>query len=228
MTVWKKLLELAQGQIGVKEFPAGSNRVKYNAAYYGREVFGQAYPWCCVFQWWLFQQAGAGELFYGGGKTASCTALYNDYRSRGKAVEASRVQPGDLVFFVFDGNQTGIMNHIGICEGVEDGFVTTIDGNTGTGSEANGGAVLRCRRALKYVGGAARPWEEEKDMKQYRYVAEMPEWAQGAAEKAIAAGVIKMDESGAAAVYETNLQSLVWLDRLGLLDGQRKQAGNGA
>ena len=146
MTVREKLLELARGELGTKEAPAGSNRVKYNTAYYGREVSGPAYPWCCVFQWWLFRQAGAGELFYAGGKTASCTELYRYYKRRGRTVDAAELQSGDLVFFVFDGGTSGCMNHVGICESVKNGFVTTIDGNTGTDSEANGGAVLRRRR----------------------------------------------------------------------------------
>lgn len=227
LTVREKLLELAWGELGTKEAPAGSNRVKYNTAYYGREVSGPAYPWCCVFQWWLFRQAGAGNLFYGGGKTASCTALYQYYKHAGQTVNGAELQRGDLVFFVFDGGASGGMNHVGICESVKNGFVTTIDGNTGTDSEANGGAVLRRRRALRFVGGAARPENEEEKMKQYRYVNEMPDWARAAAEKAIAAGVIKMDENGAAAVYETNLQSLVWLERLGLLDRPGKEAGDG-
>ena len=213
------LLELARSQLGVKEAPAGSNRVKYNTAYYGREVSGGAYPWCCAFIWWLFREAGAPELFYGGGKTASCTTLYNWYRRQGQAVEKAEIRPGDLVFFNFDGNPA-VMNHIGICESVEPGYVTTIDGNTGTTNEANGGAVMRRRRALRYVGGAARPayTEEEEGMKLYRYVAEMPEWAREAATKAINNGLIKMDEHGAVGVWEANLQALVWMDRLGLLD----------
>ena len=213
------LLELARSQLGVKEAPAGSNRVKYNTAYYGREVSGGAYPWCCAFIWWLFREAGAPELFYGGGKTASCTTLYGWYKRQGQAVEKVELRPGDLVFFNFDGNPA-VMNHIGICESVEPGYVTTIDGNTGTTNEANGGAVMRRRRALRYVGGAARPayTEEEEGMKLYRYVAEMPEWAREAATKAINNGLIKMDEHGAVGVWEANLQALVWMDRLGLLD----------
>ncbi|MEL4859838.1 CHAP domain-containing protein [Pseudoflavonifractor phocaeensis] len=219
MTDINKILELARSQLGVKEAPAGSNRVKYNTAYYGREVSGGAYPWCCAFIWWLFREAGAPELFYGGGKTASCTTLYNWYRRQGQAVEKAEIRPGDLVFFNFDGNPA-VMNHIGICESVEPGYVTTIDGNTGTTNEANGGAVMRRRRALRYVGGAARPayTEEEEGMKLYRYVAEMPEWAREAATKAINNGLIKMDEHGAVGVWEANLQALVWMDRLGLLD----------
>ena len=46
----------------------------------------------------------------------------------------------------------------------------------------------------------------------------MPEWARQAAAKAIRRGMLKMDEGGAVGVWESNLQSLVWLERLGLLD----------
>lgn len=157
------IIEIASSQLGVKESPAGSNKVKYNTAYYGREVSGSAYPWCCVFVWWVFKRADVSELFYGGQKTASCTALYNYYHKHGQAVPIKQARPGDLVFFIFDGGKSGCMNHIGVCESCEGGFVTTIDGNTGTNNEANGGAVMRRRRALKYVGGVVRPnYEEEK------------------------------------------------------------------
>ena len=221
MATAETLLELARSQLGVREDPAGSNRVKYNAAYYGREVAGSWYPWCCTFQWWLFRQAGAGALFYGGGKTASCTELYRDYRVRGLFGVFVVLRLGDLVFFVFDGGRSGCMNHVGLCEKVEPGYVTTIDGNTGDGDEANGGTVARRRRALKYVGGAARPGYEEEgedEMKIYNYVAEMPEDFQAAAAKAIRAGLVKMNAQGAVMVYEPGLQVLTWLDRLGLLE----------
>lgn len=205
----------------------GTNRVKYNTAYYGREVSGPGYPWCCVFQWWLFREAGAGALFFGGGKTASCTALWNHYKKTGQTVDRTDVRPGDLVFFVFDGGESGCMNHVGLCEKAEPGFVTTIDGNTGS-DESNGGAVARKRRALRYVGGVARPaydaldtpGEEkgEEDMKLYKKVEEMPSWAQPAARKAIRNGYIKRNAAGEAGVWEPSLQALVWLDRAGLLD----------
>lgn len=159
----KKILALASAEIGTKESPPNSNNVKYNTAYYGREVHGSAYPWCCVFQWWLFQEAGVSELFYGGQKTASCTTLYNWYKKKGQAVLMQEARPGDLVFFSFDGDPS-VMNHIGICERCESGYVTTIDGNTGTDNEANGGAVMQRKRALKYVGGVARPNYESEEI----------------------------------------------------------------
>ena len=36
----EEILALAKRQLGVREEPMGSNRVKYNTAYYGREVSG--------------------------------------------------------------------------------------------------------------------------------------------------------------------------------------------
>ena len=162
-----KVLAVAAAQLGTKESPAGSNRVKYNTAYYGREVSGDAYPWCCVFQWWLFQEAGAPDLFYGGCKTASCTPLYQCYRQCGQTVSTQDARPGDLIFFTFSekDKQQGIRNHVGICVDNETGYITTIDGNTGTTNEANGGAVMRRKRAWSYVTGVARPrYEEEQAM----------------------------------------------------------------
>ena len=106
----EQILELAQGQIGVKESPAGSNTVKYNTAYYGRAVSGPSYPWCCVFLWWLFHTLGADGLFYGGGKTAYCPALLTFHRAQ----RVTDYQPGDVIFFNFSGRGTAA--HVGLCE----------------------------------------------------------------------------------------------------------------
>ena len=38
MATAEKILEIARSQIGAKESPAKSDNVKYNTAYYGREV----------------------------------------------------------------------------------------------------------------------------------------------------------------------------------------------
>jgi len=154
------LLQLARQQLGVRESPPGSNRVKYNTAYYGREVSGAAYPWCCVFQWWLFREAGLSGLFYGGGRTASCGTLAAWARARGRFVSGD-FRPGDLVFLGFTGD--GTIQHIGLAESVRPGEVTTIEGNTGAGSDANGGEVQRRVRPVRLIRGAYRPAYEEGD-----------------------------------------------------------------
>jgi len=44
----------AKSQVGTKEVPAGSNKVKYNTWFYSKEVSGSAYPWCMAFVSWVF------------------------------------------------------------------------------------------------------------------------------------------------------------------------------
>ena len=159
------ILELARGEIGVTESPPGSNRVKYNTFYYGREVSGSNLHWCAVFVWWLFGQAGVPELYFGGGKTAYCPALL--YHHRHQKVSGD-YRPGDILFFNFDGGM--LARHVGVCEAFDGTFVTTIDGNTGTSNEANGGAVLRRTRHKKYIVGAYRPaYQEEETMTQEQF-----------------------------------------------------------
>lgn len=152
------VLQIAAWQIGVLESPAGSNRVKYNTAYYGREVSGKAYPWCMAFVWWVFREAGF-HLF----KTASCSAFVGQYRDKspGQIVRAN-YRPGDIVFFDFSGKRTKT-EHVGIVESVAaDGTLTTIEGNTGTTNDANGGAVMRRTRKQGLVTCGVRPGYPDK------------------------------------------------------------------
>lgn len=168
----ERILALARGELGVKESPAGSNKVKYNTAYYGKEVKGASYPWCCTFVWWLFREAGSSELFYGGQKTAYCPALLNYHRRQ--AVRGD-YKPGDVIFFDFNGN--GTPDHVGVCEAWDGTHITTIDGNTGEGNEANGGCVMRRTRHKKYICGAYRPdYEEEETVDQKQFDALMADW----------------------------------------------------
>ena len=152
-----KLLNLARKELGVREYPPNSNKVKYNTAYYGQVVSGSNLAWCAVFVWWLFRECGMSELYYGGKKTAYVPALISWARREGLVVKTPR--PGDLICFDFNGN--GTADHIGICESFDGSQVTTIDGNTGVGNEANGGAVMRRKRAKRYIAAVIRPKYEE-------------------------------------------------------------------
>ena len=147
------LLAIAAWQVGVLESPAGSNKVKYNADFYGWEASGKAYPWCMAFVWWVFREAGF-QLF----KTASCTTFVSRYKERspGQIVRAN-YRPGDIAFFDFTGKRQKT-EHVGIVESVAaDGALTTIEGNTGAGNDANGGAVMRRVRKQGLVTCAVRP-----------------------------------------------------------------------
>lgn len=146
------VLQIATWQIGMAEVPSGSNRVKYNTEYYGKVVSGPAYPWCMVFVWWVFREAGF-NLF----KTASCTAFVTQYKTKApKQVINSDYKPGDIVFFDFSGKRFKT-EHVGIVDKVVGDTVFTIEGNTGTGNDANGGAVMYRSRSVGLITCAVRP-----------------------------------------------------------------------
>lgn len=181
-----KMLELARAEIGVKESPPGSNKVKYNTAYYGREVSGSNLAWCVVFIWWLFQQGRAPHLFFGGEKTASCTTLYSYHAARGQAV-SGEYRAGDIIFYNFRGGKS--TDHVGICESWDGKTMTSIEGNTSLTSQDNGGAVMRRQRTKGQIVAAYRPFyaikEEEKmtgkeiyeALQSYLSEQRIPDWA---------------------------------------------------
>lgn len=157
MATAERVLGIAREELGTKESPANSNRVKYNTWYYGREVSGKAYPWCMVFVQWLFAQAGARLPYL----TASCSALLTWYqRNQPEAVYKSPA-PGDIAIYNF--------GHTGIVESVQGASITAIEGNTSSsaaGSQSNGGEVCRRTRGTKTVTAFIRPiyQKEEKRM----------------------------------------------------------------
>lgn len=146
------VLKIAEWQEGVVEMPSGSNKVKYNTAYYGKAVSGKAFAWCLAFVWWVFREAGFNLC-----KTASCTAFVNRYRafSSGQIVTGD-YRPGDIVFFDFSGRRKKT-EHCGVVMEVSGGTVTTVEGNTGTGNDTNGGAVMRRVRSTGFITCGVRP-----------------------------------------------------------------------
>ena len=154
MTAAEKILAVAAAEIGIKENPANSNRVKYNTEYYGNDIASSKRAWCCAFVWWVFKHSELSDLFYGGKKCAGCTTLMNYYREQGQLVTES-YKPGDLVFFQFD--KDAASDHIGIIEKDNGDTITTIEGNTSPNSDANGGAVMRRTRKKSLIMAVARP-----------------------------------------------------------------------
>ncbi len=73
-------------------------------------------------------------------------------------------------------------------------------------------------RGVGAEGGQAGGGLPHEKMKLFHYVKDMPDWAREACTKAIRAGVVNMDKTGAVNIWESSLQPLVWMDRAGLLD----------
>lgn len=165
------VLHVAIGEIGVKENPKGSNKVKYNTWYYGREVSGSAYPWCMTFVQWVFNEAGMPLPL----KTASCSALMNYYKERGKFYTKD-FRPGDIALFNFKGGPS-VSEHVGIIESVLKDSVVTIEGNTSLTSDDNGGNVMQRIRNNGLVIGVIRPdYEGGEEVTQAEFDRMMDNW----------------------------------------------------
>jgi len=241
-TTVKEILALAASQIGTKEAPMGSKNVKYNTWYYGGKVNNSKLHWCVVYLGWLFAQLGASSEFYGGrgtlkeGGTASCTTLYS-YHS-GQRVTGD-YQPGDILFFNFSGGTA--LKHVGICESWDGKSITTIDGNTSSANQANGGTVARKVRQKSQIVAAYRPRydlyqntekeefemnaeniaairkivaeEMDKRFPVYKSVEEVPEWGRPAVQRMIDWGYVKGDGAGKLHITPDYLLAIITQDR---------------
>lgn len=170
MGTLKGLLSIATLQIGTTEMPPNSNNVRYNTWYYGREVMGSAYPWCMVFCQWVYDKAEIKLPI----RTASCTMLMDAAKSKGSFV-SSNFQPGDLILFNFKGKKT-VAEHCGILESINGIKMKVIEGNTGSGNDTNGGAVMRRDRTINQVVGAFRPtFEGDLEMTKAEFLKDLTE-----------------------------------------------------
>lgn len=159
----ESVIKTAISQLGYTESPPGSNQTKY-----GRAFGWDGVPWCVIFMWWCFREAGEATAFFAGAKTASCGTLFRWYKEQGLAVTMDEVKAGDLLFLNFHGGVDP--EHVGLVESVVSGpvlEVTTIEGNTTPGlgmegSQDNGGCVARKIRYRSQIVGVARPKYKEE------------------------------------------------------------------
>ena len=213
---------LAATQVGIRENPPNSNNVRYNTWYYGREVSGSAYPWCMVFVQWVFAQLGVALPQ----RTASCGALMRAAQMSGQWVTED-YRPGDVVIYDFPGGAA--TDHCGIVESVTDSGVVAIEGNTGSGSDADGGQVQRRSRAWSVIVGAVRAKDLMEEVTsevedRFNTVAGCPSWAQATVDKLVALGYLtgnsgKVDDQGRPADLDLSrdmLRILVICDRAGV------------
>ncbi|WP_019724403.1 lysozyme family protein, partial [Enterococcus mundtii] len=87
--------------------------------------------WCAIFVSWVADQVGYlnQEKII---KSANCLQMINWLTEKGnykKASENYHPQPGDLIFFDWNGGGTG-KDHVGIVEFTDGNIIQTIEGNT--------------------------------------------------------------------------------------------------
>lgn len=165
----ESVIEVARGELGVTEFPPGSNRVKYWDEY---DKTWQGQPWCVCGLWWVFHRAGESSAFFGGAKTASCGTLRSWYKAQGQTVPRADGIAGDLAFFNFHGGT--LPEHVGIIvERKTYGWYQTIEFNTSPGEEGsqdNGGCVALKTRHISQIVEVCRPiYKEEPVAKKTDY-----------------------------------------------------------
>lgn len=140
----QKVVEVAASQIGVGESPPDSNNTKY-----GKWFSLSGVPWCGIFVSWCYDQAGAnlGRIGFTKG-FAGCQTAVAHFRKTGEVT--SKPQPGDIVFF--DWNGDGRFDHTGIfVRRINELQIETIEGNTSITNQSNGGQVMRRTRRNKNV-----------------------------------------------------------------------------
>lgn len=157
----QSVINMAESQLGITEYPADTNHVIYNAEYYGTDVFGPSYKWCVVFLWWVFKHAGESKAFFNNGKTASCSKLMQLYKEECRFFTGGLYSVGDIALFNFSGGKDP--EHCGlITEANTNGTIwyKTIEGNTTPGEEGcqdNGGCVAKKTRYPRNIIGVCRP-----------------------------------------------------------------------
>ncbi|MES2731549.1 MAG: peptidoglycan-binding protein [Bacteroidota bacterium] len=156
MPLLKKVLQIADTQVGVEEKPRGSNRGPQVDEYIksvGLDPAGR-FAWCVAFQYWCFQKAShdlgirnpmirtAGVLDHWNKAGTAGIARITAARARNNP---ALVKPGQL----FCINRGSGLGHTGLVEQVLGGKLVTIEGNTNEGGSGEGIGVFR--RSMRKV-----------------------------------------------------------------------------
>jgi CHAP domain-containing protein/putative peptidoglycan binding protein len=148
-----KVLDVASGEIGVREDPPGSNKGKRVGEYQRAVGIDSGEPWCVAFVFFCFATASRtlkirNPMDVADCKTGSVLDLWNRAgRAKGVQVllhddaldDPSKVRPG-MVFAISTGGGNG---HVGFVTKVNGNYLETIEGNTNDGGSREGIGVFR-------------------------------------------------------------------------------------
>ena len=159
MTNLNKVLDIARNYMGVETGSAEHKKIvdEYNSVDPKPVGYTAKYEddWCDIFVTTVFQQAGLSNLI-----GRECGVQRHIGIMEKKGIWQGKTQPkvGDIVTFDWDGG--GFADHIGIVESVNNGVITTIEGNSSL--YAGSTAKTKVNRKTydwnsKYIKGYARP-----------------------------------------------------------------------
>lgn len=156
-TFAEKLVALAKKEVGVEEVNGtncGPRVNEYKSATWLDPT--KSWPWCAAFICWLFREAMKdGKYSFKRPQTAGAYDFENWCKEQDANILLKKphngdIKTGDIVIFNF--------SHIGlaISEPDEDGYITTIEGNTDGVGSREGGAVLIKKRKLSLIRSIIR------------------------------------------------------------------------
>ena len=152
MTTTATILNIAAREIGYSRWNDPKPGTKYGrdyAARHGKDYGTSGVPYCAMFITWVFRQCGALPP---GGDFAYCPTGIKAMKKLGLEVNKHHAQPGDIVFFDWDG---GVSDHVGIVERNLGNALQTIEGNTTVAWKPGG--VGRRTRSFGVVCNVFRP-----------------------------------------------------------------------
>ena len=144
------VLNIARTQIGFHE---GAN----NDNPYGRWYGIPNAPYCAMGVSWCFAQVGLSHLIAAQtpkGFSYNPAALHW-FQMQGMVVNKMSGQPGDLVFF--DWNGDGVADHVELLEAASPGGITTIGFNTGSPNDPTKEGCWRVHRNYLFIIAIVRP-----------------------------------------------------------------------
>ena len=162
MTVIEQLTKIAKGEIG-------NNGSKYRKWFYNRTSDYYGVNWCAVFISWLYNQVGLLNKLVPKTDGAGCFAREYDGKF-GKWLESeyssktTTPKAGDIVTFTWNGigrvpgQDKYYSNHVGYVYAVDDNYIYTIEGNTGSNNADNSVvAYKQYKRTSGNINGYYRP-----------------------------------------------------------------------
>ena len=145
-SIGEAALKVAREYVGVKENPAGSNRVVFS------EWYGVTGPWCAMFVTYCMVKAGS-KTFERARRYAYCPYILSDAKqNRGMSVvSADDAESGDVVLYSW--RQNGVADHVSLVVTPPNGGVSfvAIEGNTAIGADSDGGEVMVRQRQVRDV-----------------------------------------------------------------------------
>lgn len=148
MVTAEEIIAVASREIGYHENADKKNKYGewYGATFSPPQSMWNGVPWCMEFVQWVYHMAGM-DLPH---KTASCGELLNWYKRNQPECVTTNPIPGCIVIFDFPGTAYST-DHTGLFVRSNSMKITTIDGNTGNGSDSNGGWVQQKSRTWSYA-----------------------------------------------------------------------------